>query len=151
MALEQLDPDALELRIASHTGVLLPCPFCGRHPLMVSAVNHVERGGEPLSIYQAKIFCDYRCNAQVLQNERSREQAQQSAMDQWNHRVPTAANNTPSVRPWWAGSRATTPCGRSRCVSVDLRRAWCRCAVAGSRCASGPASRPWSSSRIRSG
>lgn len=91
MALENLDPDALELKIAGHTGMLLACPFCGRHPLMRSAVNHTERGGEPLAIYQAKIFCDYRCNAQVFQNERSREQAQQSAMLQWNSRAPVPA------------------------------------------------------------
>lgn len=92
MALESLDPDALELRIAGYEGILKACPFCGRHPVMRSSVNHTERAGEPLSIYQAKIFCDYRCNAQVFQNERSREQAQQSAMDQWNHRVPATAN-----------------------------------------------------------
>lgn len=91
MALEQLDPDALELRIAGHTGVLLPCPFCGRHPLMVSAVNHVERDGEPLAIYQAKIFCDYRCNAQLLQNMRTREEAQQAVIEQWHRRVPATA------------------------------------------------------------
>ena len=91
MALESLDPDQLELSIAGQTGRLLPCPFCGRHALMASSVNHTERNGQPFAIYQAKIFCDYRCNAQVFQNERSREQAQQSAMAQWNSRVPATA------------------------------------------------------------
>lgn len=91
MALEKLEPDELELHIATYSGVLLRCPFCGRHPLMVSQVNHTERNGEPFAIYQSKIFCDYRCNAQVLQNERSREQAQQSVMAQWNRRVPGLA------------------------------------------------------------
>ena len=91
MALMKLEPDALELQIAGHTGVLLPCPFCGRHPLMDSSVNHTERNGEPFSIYQSRIVCDYRCNATVLQNERSRELAQQSAMQQWNRRVPAPA------------------------------------------------------------
>lgn len=92
MALEDLAPDALELKIAGYTGVLLPCPFCGRHPLMASAVNHVERAGEPLAIYQARIFCDYRCNAKVLQNMRSREEAQQAVIAQWNRRVPAASD-----------------------------------------------------------
>lgn len=94
--MELLDPDALELRIAGHTGDLKPCPFCGRHPVMRSSVNHGERPGEQPALYQTSIFCDYRCNAQIFQNGRSREQAQQLTTDQWNQRVPPVASEVPA-------------------------------------------------------
>jgi hypothetical protein len=90
MVMEPLPPDALELRIATYTGGLLPCPFCGRPPLLVSAVN--RRRGPARARYQAKLFCVDRCHAQlVLQNLPSREDAQRAAIAQWNHRVPASA------------------------------------------------------------
>ncbi len=46
----RLPPDELELRIAATTA-LAACPFCGRHPLMVTEQN-VTSG-----LYVAKVFC----------------------------------------------------------------------------------------------
>ncbi|CAI8981620.1 Lar family restriction alleviation protein [Pseudomonas zeae] len=85
MVMEPLPPDTMELRIATDPGSLLPCPFCGRSPLLVSAIDRRRHGQTPVR-YQAKLFCTDRCHAQlVLQHPSSRAAAE------WNHRVPASA------------------------------------------------------------
>ncbi|MBB6158500.1 hypothetical protein HDC30_005758 [Pseudomonas sp. JAI115] len=90
MTLQPLPPDALELRIATHPEVLLPCPFCGRAPLLVSATHARRRPGP--SRYQVKLFCVEHCPAQfVLHHQPNREAAQRALIAQWNLRVPACA------------------------------------------------------------
>lgn len=79
---EDLAPNELELKIASHTGVIPVCPFCGSTALMRSSVNNSGFGG--FTIYQARIWCtNISCNAAVLLNERTLEKAQAGVMANW--------------------------------------------------------------------
>ncbi|WP_157638376.1 Lar family restriction alleviation protein [Burkholderia ubonensis] len=88
MALEAFEPDALELRIASTTH-LPACPFCSHNAIMASSVNRDPIfGKEP--VFQTRIACtNHNCNASVVANERTREEAQQHAIAQWTRRAPT--------------------------------------------------------------
>lgn len=82
MAKQELPPNELELKIAMYTGVIPECPFCGRTALMRSSFNDETFDGVPL--YQARIACtNIGCNAGVLLNERSLEEAQVGAMAIW--------------------------------------------------------------------
>ncbi|MBR8315039.1 Lar family restriction alleviation protein [Burkholderia dolosa] len=85
MPLERFDPDRLELKIAAST-YLPPCPFCKRLAIMSSSVNRSPAfSSEP--VYQARIACtNHECNASVVANERTRDEAQQHAIAQWSRR-----------------------------------------------------------------
>lgn len=103
MPLEPFEPDALELRIAAST-YLPPCPFCEHSAIMSSSVNRSPAfSREP--VYQARIACtNHECNASVVANERTREEAQQHAIAQWSRRTAGALTDEridDVARPFW--------------------------------------------------
>lgn len=95
MPLEPFEPDALELRIAAST-YLPPCPFCEHSAIMSSSVNRSPAfGREP--VYQARIACtNHECNASVVANERTRDEAQQRAIAHWTRRAPVPLAPAPA-------------------------------------------------------
>lgn len=88
MPIKNLDPDDLELQIATYMGVIPPCPFCGGNAVLTSSVNEEPSFGDR-PVYQARISCtNYNCWGSVLQNMHSRDEAQKAAMAQWSRRTP---------------------------------------------------------------
>ncbi|MDF0506532.1 Lar family restriction alleviation protein [Burkholderia cenocepacia] len=89
MPLEAFEPDALELNIAA-TLRLPACPFCAGRAIMSSSINREPLfGTEP--VYQSRISCtNHECNASIVANERTREEAQQRAIAQWSRRAVAA-------------------------------------------------------------
>lgn len=74
----RLPPDELELRIAATTA-LAPCPFCGRHPLMVTEQN------ETSGLYVAKVFCSD-CCVSMSRCMETRGAAQEKVTGRWSKR-----------------------------------------------------------------
>ena len=88
MPIESLDPDALELQIATYMGIIPPCPFCGGNAVLSCSVNEQPLFGHG-PVYQARISCtNYDCWGSVLQNEHTRDAAQKAVMAQWARRTP---------------------------------------------------------------
>lgn len=86
MPLEQLPIDDLERHIAGH--VSLPrCPFCAAYPILSSSVNEAPLFGN-VPVYQSRIGCtNFKCNASMIANERSRDEAQRRVIEQWSRRA----------------------------------------------------------------
>jgi C4-type Zn-finger protein len=86
MPLEQLPIDELERHIAGH--VALPgCPFCGNHPILHSSVNENPVFGD-VPVFQSRLSCtNFKCNASMIANERSRDEAQKRVIEQWKRRA----------------------------------------------------------------
>jgi hypothetical protein len=93
MALEPLPFDQVEVDKTITPGALSPCPFCGgTRMLMNSGVNRKPASGGVL--YQSRITCQsYGCCASVLYNARTREEAQQRVIKQWERRQHTAPSS----------------------------------------------------------
>lgn len=73
-----LEPDEVDLYYAGHIA-LLPCPFCGRNPLVHGEIN--KRNGNV--IY--RVSCH--CFASVIGVASDRNRARELAIENWSKRV----------------------------------------------------------------
>ena len=74
----RLEPDQEDLRIAS-TITLLPCPFCGVHPITFSDQN------EATGYVVTRVSC-VGCDANVFSCGRDRDAARKAALAKWQIR-----------------------------------------------------------------
>jgi hypothetical protein len=75
-----LDPDKTDLYHASHRS-LMPCPFCGKHPILAGKLN------EQTGIYGYEVICDpVYCGVVLFANGRNRNEARELAIKKWSTR-----------------------------------------------------------------
>lgn len=75
--LTRLKPDEAELRVAMTTA-LMPCPWCGRHPVMWTEKN------EASGLFVSKVACAD-CFVSMSSCMETREAAQKTVVERWSN------------------------------------------------------------------